>query len=208
MTGESILNRDALARIAEAVRRAEAATAGEIVVLIAARAGTYRSAPLAFALACGLLAPWPLILLTPWSAASICLAQACVVLGALGLGLHPRLRMALVPLAIREARAHEAARREFRSRGLCRTPDRTGILIYLACAEGHAEIVADSGIAARVPAAAWQDSIGALLAALRRGDMEAGLLAAVERVGAILAAELPGRPDDPDLLPNRVIVVA
>lgn len=207
MTGEPILSRDALARIAEAVRRAEAATAGEIVVLVAARAGTYRSAPLAFALACGLLAPWPLILLTPWSAVSIALAQACVALGALGFGLHSRLRMALVPRAIRESRAHEAARREFRSRGLCRTPGRTGILIYLACAEGHAEIVADSGVAARVPAEAWTASIAVLLAALRRGDMEAGLVAAVERVGAILASELPDGADGPDVLSNRVIVV-
>ena len=207
MTGEPILSPDALARIADAVRRAEAATSGEIVVLVSARAGTYRSAPLAFALACGLVAPWPLILLTPWSAVSILLAQACVVLAALALGLPPPLRMVLVPRSIRRARAHEAARREFQSRGLCRTPDRTGVLIYLACAEGHAEIVADSGVAARVPAAAWEDAIQALLAALRQGEMEAGLVAAVARVGAILASELPDRGGGPDLLPNRVIVV-
>lgn len=207
MTGEPILDRDARARIAEAVRRAEAATSGEIVVLVAARAGTYRSAPLLFALACGLLAPWPLILLTPWSAVSIALTQACIVLAALAAGLHPRARTGLVPRAIRRARAHEAARREFCSRGLSRTPDRTGVLIYLARAEGHAEIVADAGVAARVPAAAWEAAIAALLAALRRGEMEAGLVAAVERVGAILAAELPDRDGGLDLLPNRVIVV-
>lgn len=207
MTGEPILDRAARTRIAEAVRRAEAATSGEIVVLVAARAGSYRSAPLAFALACGLLMPWPLILLTPWSAVSIALAQASVVLVTLAAGLHPRMRMLLVPRAIRRARAHEAARREFCSRGLARTPERTGVLIFLACAEGHAEIVADSGIAARVPSAAWSASIAALLEALRRGEMEAGLIAAVADVGAILAAELPERGGGPDLLPNRVIVV-
>jgi putative membrane protein len=201
------LSRDARARIADAVRRAEAATSGEIVVLVAARAGAYRSAPLALALVCGLLAPWPLIVLTPWSAVAILVAQAAVVLAALAIGLSPRVRTALVPRTIRGARAHEAARREFASRGLCRTPERTGILIYLACAEGHAEIVADSGIAARVPAEAWTASIEALLAALRRGEMEAGLVAAVERVGAILATELPDRAGGPDLLPNRVILV-
>ena len=207
MTGKPILSPAACRRIAEAVRRAEAATSGEIVVLVAARAGTYRSAPLVLALACGLLAPWPLILLTPWSAVSIALAQTCIVLTALTVGLHPRCRMVLVPRTIRRARAHEAARREFRSRGLSRTPHRTGVLIYLACAEGHAEIVADSGVAARVPVAAWGASIEALLGALRRGEMEAGLIEAVADVGAILNAELPETDGGCDLLPNRVIVV-
>ena len=193
-------------RIAQAIAGAETATSGEIVVLVAARAGNYRSAALAAALAAGLAAPWPLILLTPWSAASIALAQAAVVLAALLAAAHPSARLALVPRAIRRARAHEAASREFATRGLTRTRGRTGLLIYLAVAEGHAEIVADSGVAARVAVETWASTIDALLAALRRGSPADGLVEAVERVGAILAAELPGTAEDVDELPNRVIV--
>lgn len=207
MTGKQrpFLEEPARTRIAEAIRRAETATAGEIVVLVAARAGLYRSAPLLLALAVGLVLPWPLIALTPWSAASIALAQVAAVLLALLAGLHPRIRMALVPRAIRRDRAHEQALREFTTRGLSRTEGRTGVLIYVARAEGHAEIVADHGVAARVPASAWSGAIEGLLAALRRGEAEAGLTNAVVQVGSILAGQLPPEARPVDALPNRVI---
>ncbi|KQT84869.1 hypothetical protein ASG51_02030 [Methylobacterium sp. Leaf465] len=207
MTGKRppFLDAPARARIAEAIRRAETATSGEIVVLVAARAGLYRSAPLLLALAAGLVLPWPLIVLTPWSAATIALAQVAVVLLALLAGLHPRVRMALVPRAIRRDRAHEQALREFTTRGLSRTAGRTGVLIYVARAEGHAEIVADHGVAARVPPGAWSGAIEALLAALRRGEAEAGLTEAVGQVGTILAGPLPPEARPLDALPNRVI---
>ncbi|KQO67414.1 hypothetical protein [Methylobacterium sp. Leaf89] len=207
MTGKRppFLDAPARARIAEAIRRAETATSGEIVVLVAARAGLYRSAPLLLALAVGLVLPWPLIVLTPWSAATIALAQVAVVLLALLAGLHPRVRMALVLRAIRRDRAHEQALREFTTRGLSRTTGRTGVLIYVARAEGHAEIVADHGVAARVPPGAWSGAIEALLAALRRGEAEAGLTEAVGQVGTILAGPLPPEARPLDALPNRVI---
>lgn len=192
-------------RIARAIEAAEAKTSGEIVVLVAARAGLYRSAALVPALALGLLAPWPLILFTQWSAAWIALAQAGLVLAALAAAAHPRARLALVPRTIRRARAHEAALREFVARGLARTRRRTGILIYLALAEGHAEIVADTGIAARVGRAEWSGAIETLLTSLRRGQPVEGLLLTVEKVGAVLARNVPPRPDDTDELPNRVI---
>ncbi|KQP96500.1 TPM domain-containing protein [Methylobacterium sp. Leaf117] len=209
MTGKSrdLLDEGARTRIAEAIRRAETTTSGEIVVLVAARAGFYRSAPLLAALACGLVVPWPLILLTPWSAAAIALAQIAVVLVVLLAGLHPRVRMALVPRSIRRDRAHEQALREFRTRGLCQTEGRTGVLIYLAQAEGHAEIVADRGVAARVPTPAWSNAIDTLLDALRRDEVEAGLTAAVGQVGTILAADFPPRAVPVDALPNRVITI-
>jgi putative membrane protein len=207
VTGKAppFLDAPARTRIAEAIRRAETTTAGEIVVLVAARAGLYRSAPLLLALAAGLVLPWPLIVLTPWSAATIALAQVAVVLLALLAGQNPRVRMALVPRAIRRDRAHEQALREFTTRGLSRTEGRTGVLIYVARAEGHAEIVADHGVAARVPPDAWSGAIEALLAALRRGEAEAGLTDAVRQVGTILAGQLPPEARPVDALPNRVI---
>ncbi|MCJ2035216.1 TPM domain-containing protein [Methylobacterium sp. J-068] len=205
--GTDLLSRGSCDRIAEAIRSAEAETSGEIVVLVAARAGFYRSAPLLAALACGLIVPWPLILLTPWSAASIALAQVALVLLVLLAGAPHRARLALVPRSVRRARAHEAALREFSARGLARTEGRTGVLIYLSVAEGHAEIVADRGVASRVPAQTWSRTIEGLLGGLRRGEMEAGLVSAVREVGAILARELPPEAVPADALPNRVILV-
>ena len=64
-----------------------------------------------------------------------------------------RVRVALMPRAARRAVAHRAAMEQFRIRGIARKKDRTGILIFVSLAERYARIVADDGIAARVPQA-------------------------------------------------------
>ena len=192
--------------IAAAIGRAEADTSGEIVVVVAARAGLYRSPALALALFAGLAVPWPLIALTGLSAAWIALIQALTVLAVLLATLDARLRTALVPRAVRRNRARVAARREFHGRGLTRTRGGTGVLIYVALAERYAEIVADGAVRARVPEARWRGTLADLLAAAQRGELAAGLVRAVEEAGGILAAELPRGPEG-DELPNRVIVL-
>ncbi|GJD56404.1 TPM domain-containing protein [Methylobacterium dankookense] len=197
---------DALERVAAAVARAEAGTAGEIVVMLCARSGLYRSAVLVAALVAALLLPWPLILLTHWSAAAIALAQAGLAALVLALGLHEGARLALVPRGARRARVRAAALRAFRARGLDRTRGRTGLLLYIALAEHHAEIVADRGILARIPPESWQAILSELAGALGRGEAESGLVAAVSRIGERLASVLPAGPADPDELPNRVIL--
>ena len=45
---------------------------------------------------------------------------------------------------------------QFVSRGIARKKDRTGILIFVSLAERYARIIADDGIAARVPQSEWQ----------------------------------------------------
>lgn len=193
-------------RIAEAIARAEAGTSGEIVVLVAARAGRYRSVGLALGLIVGLAVPWPLIALTSLSAASIALIQAAAALLVLLAMTGERLRTAVVPRAMRRERAHEAASREFLTRGLTRTRARTGVLIYVALAERYAEIVADRGVRARITDTAWCATVSQLLGAAARGELADGLADAVAAVGTVLEAELPGDGGG-DELPNRVIVL-
>ncbi|KQT46563.1 hypothetical protein ASG52_12610 [Methylobacterium sp. Leaf456] len=207
MTGSAaILTEAERARIAAAIGRAEAGTAGEIVVLVAARAGLYRSPALALALAVALALPWPLILLTHLSAAEIALAQAGGVLVALAATLNERVRLALTPRPWRHERARAAARHEFVAHGLTATRERTGVLIYVALAERYAEIVADSAVRARIPDGEWRVVLADLLAAAGRGELGPGLVAAVERVGGVLEAALPENGTGNEL-PNRVIVL-
>lgn len=208
MTGSAdVLTPAARARLAQAVSRAEAGTSGEIVVMVSRRAGAYRSVILLATLVGALILPWPLIALTSWSAASILLAQAALVAAMLVASQNERLRLALVPRRLRSARAREAAWRAFWSRGLSLTERRTGVLLYLSLAERHAEIVTDLGVLREIPPVAWDGILADLVRALGRGEAEAGLTAAVERVGLCLAERLPACPGDPDELPNRVIVI-
>ena len=209
MTGSRVdmLPPAAQAHLAQAVAQAEAGTSGEIVVMVSRQAGAYRSVVLLAVLVAALILPWPLLALTAWSAASILLAQATLVAILLAASQQARLRLALVPPSLRRARAREAARRAFWSLGLNRTRGRTGVLLYLSLAERHAALVTDLGVLGRVPQEAWDTILADLVRALGRGEIEAGLTGAVERVGARLVEHLPAGPDDPDELPNRVIVV-
>jgi putative membrane protein len=194
-------------RLAEAIRDAESRTAGEIVVVVAQEASHYRSIPILWALLMALAAPWPLIALTALGPTRIFQVQLLIALGLSVFLSLPKRRFSLVPRLIKRARAREAASREFLRRGLTRTREKTGVLIYLALAEHHAEILADTGIADRVDAEIWADIVADLTGAIADGRMTEGLIEAIRRTGAILAEHAPPRLDDVDELPNKVIIV-
>ncbi len=202
-----MISGDEQARLASVIGDVEDETSGEIVLVIAEQAGHYRAVPLLWALLAALVAPWPLIWLTDISTSRIFLVQLAVAL-ALSLVLSwPKLRFALVPRSIKHAQAHEAASREFLRRGMTRTREKTGVLIYLALAEHHAEILADTGIADQVNPGIWADIIADLTTAIRNDRMIEGLEQAIRRTGAILAQHAPPRLDDVDELPNKVILL-
>ena len=202
-----MISTDEQARLASVISDVEDETSGEIVLVIAEQAGHYRAVPLLWAMLAALVTPWPLIWLTGISTSRIVLIQLAVAL-ALSLVLSwPKLRFALVPPSIKHNQAQEAASREFLRRGMTRTREKTGVLIYLALAEHHAEILADTGVADRVEPGIWAGIVADLTAAIRNGRMIAGLEEAIRRTGAILAQHSPPRLDDVDELPNKVILL-
>jgi putative membrane protein len=204
--GEMEFTREDHEAVSAAIRAAEQRSCGQIVCVLAHSASAYAHVPLFWASALALFTPWPLILLTQWSVQRIFLCQLMVFLIAgLLLSLMP-LRYLLVPRAIKRARAHRAALEQFVVRGISRTTNRSGVLIFVALAEHYARIIADEGIAAKVPQGEWQSAIDALTAHMRDRKIANGFIAAIERCGAILAAHAP--PDgSPNQLPDRLYVM-
>jgi hypothetical protein len=80
--------------------------------------------------------------------------------------------------------------------GIWDTEDNNGVLIYLLLAEHTIEIVADRGLARRVPANTWNEMVARLSEQLRKGAFEDGLTAALSEVSACLVAHFPVKPDD------------
>lgn len=193
--------------IAEAIRRAESRTAGEIVVVVERAASSYRTVPVVMALGFALLVPWPLIALTMVSAQRIFLIQLlCAVVLLASLLWYGR-GGRFVPAFVKRRRAHSAALREFVARGLTRTRGRTGVLLYIALQERYAEVVADSGIDGLVEMSRWEAIIEPLVIAARDERLTEGLIAAVDAVGAVLAQHVPSQPGDVDELPNKVVLL-
>ena len=201
------LTNDDRVAIAAAIRAAEQHTCGQIVCVLARSSSDYSAVPIQWAAVLALIVPWPLIYFTQLTVQRIFLAQIVVfIVAALILSWSP-LRMALVPRAVRRARAHRGAIEQFFLRGLANTRHRCGVLIFVSMAEHYARIVADRGIATKVVQSEWQDAIDALTGHMRDGRIAAGFIAAIERCGAVLAAHAP--PDGaPDELPDRIFVLS
>jgi len=192
--------------VAVAIREAEAKTRGQIVCVLARASSAYAHIPILWASALALMTPWPLIFLTQLSVERIFLLQLAVfIVAGLVFSWMP-LRLLLVPHAVQRARAHRAALEQFVVRGVDRTSNRCGILIFVSLAERYARIIADEGIAEKVNEREWQAAIQALTALLREGRIAAGFTAAIECCGSVLAAHAP--PDgSANALPDRLYVV-
>ena len=193
------------ARIAEAIGTAELKTAGEIFCVIAHSSSSYRLVPVAWAALIALAMPLPLIYLTNWPAGRIYLLQLLgfIISGTI-LSL-PALRFRIVPKRAMHDRAHVEAMRQFLAQGIHLTEHRTGVLIFVSVGEHHAEIVADSGINAKVTPEIWQDAINATIEAIKHGRPADGLIAAVERCGTVLAEHFPPGTINRDELSNKVV---
>lgn len=212
-------------RVSEAVAAAESRTAGEIVTVVADRSDGYSDIALAWAvlaafLALGLFAAFPGFFLGKvewlsggwnheWTDREILLiasAMALVKFLAVWLiQLWRPLKFWLIPPPIKTARALGRAIDLFKVGAERRTHGRTGILIYLSMREHRAEIVADEAIASKVTAETWGEAMTAMLVHIKQGRCADGMIAAVERVGAVLAEHFPRPEDDTNELPDRLI---
>jgi uncharacterized membrane protein len=77
----------------------------------------------------------------------------------------------------------------------------------LQLADRRVEILADRGIAARVPQSEWDAICRGMEQAFGRGEFEGGSLEAVSKVGALLGAHFPSGAINPDELPNRPVLL-
>jgi len=87
------------------------------------------------------------------------------------------------------------------------TEDNSGVLIYVQLVDRRVEILADRGIAARVPQADWDAVCRRMEQAFARGDFEAGTLTAIEEIGSRLARHFPSEGGGNNELPDRPVVL-
>jgi putative membrane protein len=225
MTRTPRLGPDDHALVLAAVANAERGTDGEIVTIVTDRSDSYEDV----ALGVGILAMLLVVALATIDPAGIehwlsgftqgwdsepdprlllgalLVAETLVVLLVRWLMSVRSLRIALVPKTMRRRRVRQRAIRYFKVGAERRTTQRVGILLYLSRDERMAEIIADEAIHRAVPAERWGDAMAALVHQTRAGNPGAGMAAAVERIGAILAESFPKTDGNPNELPDRLI---
>ncbi len=115
------------------------------------------------------------------------------------------LRLALTPGATKHRRVRRRAVAIFQAAAAGRTAGKTGILIYLSMAERRAEIVADDAILKVTDDHTWGEAMTALITDVREGRPGDGIVAAIERIGTVLAEHFPRSADDINEIPDKLI---
>ncbi len=193
--------------ISTAIRAAEAKTSGEIVCVLAQTSSDATALPIFLAAIVALAVPWLLLAFTAFSVQRILLLQIVVFFALAVLLCLPRVRVALLPRRVRRAAAHRAAMEQFMIRGIARKKDRSGILIFVSLAERYARIIADQGIAARVPQSDWQAAVDALVAHMSSGRIADGFVTAINACETVLATHFPRTEMSRDELPDRIYLI-
>jgi putative membrane protein len=195
------------ARISNAVAEAELRTTGEIVPMIVAQSDDYPGARWRLAIVTALLFGFlGYHFLADYDSAWILWAQIPGLyigywLGSFGVILRPFLHGAKI-----DEEVYQRSLQAFFSRELHATKDRTGILIMVSLLERRVEILADTGINAKVPSGTWQTIVSDMLGAIKSGDLTEGFCKAVRECGDVLAKDFPGSHDNPDEISNKLIV--
>ena len=115
------------------------------------------------------------------------------------------LRLLLTPASTKHRRVRRRAIATFKAAAEARTAGRTGILIYLSMAERRAEIVADEAITKVTTPETWGDAMAAMLADVKFGRYGDGMVAAIQRVGAVLSEHFPRSVTDTNEIPDKLI---
>ncbi len=213
-------------RISSAIKAAERATSGEIVVIVSTQPQRYLATALSLAALLALALPFtavvfgwsPADLLPDWdtltardherrSLEALIVIQAVTFGTVLGLGWFTALGRMLTPAGLRRDRVHRTALAQFRARGLDATAGRTGVLLYVDASDHIAEVIADAAVFAKVPADHWADTIDALTIGMKAGKPAEGMEAAIGLAGGVLAAHFPPLAEDSNELPDHLIEI-
>lgn len=201
------------ARIEEAVAAAEKETSGEIVCMIQSASYHYPMADVIGAAALSL---------------PLALAFTPLAGGWLWLGLHNMwlflgcftlfftvfyfvvrhcawLKRPFISKREIDEEVEEAATISFFSRGLYRTRDATGVLIFISVFERRVWLLADHGINAKVPQGQWDATVSRITDGIRQKRPAAAIIEGIQSVGRQLKTQFPVKSDDTDELRNLII---
>lgn len=116
----------------------------------------------------------------------------------------PGIKLLFVSRARLAEAVREGAVRAFYEKGLYRTRDETGILIYISLRERRVWILGDRGINEKIPAGFWDILSEEISSGIREGRAGGVITSVIEKCGAELARHFPRKADDTDELDNRV----
>lgn len=194
-------------KIEAAVKKAEEKTSGEIVPMVVNSSYEYPRAELigggTLALAVGLIVSWAVGGESIWWFLPVFIVGFFVF--QLLIRNLPDLKRKLIHPEEFDIEVREKALVSFVEQGLHETRDKTGILILISLFERRVQVLADSGINAKVPEHTWDEIVTIITHGLKGGTSCDAICQAVELCGERLQEHFPRKADDTDELSNLII---
>lgn len=201
------------AAITAAVERAEKQTAGEIVPMVVSASYHY---PMAEVIGGVALALPMALLLTPlvggwlwigsWNLWVFLGLATLLFIAGLAMVRHtPALKRCFISKREIDEEVEEAAVTSFFKNGVHRTREETGVLLFISLFEHRVWVLADRGINRKVSAGQWDQIVADVVLGIRQRRAGEAIAEAVTRIGDLLAAHFPVRPDDRDELANLIV---
>ncbi len=98
-----------------------------------------------------------------------------------------------------------AAQAQFNKLGMAKTKNRNAALLFFAPKTQRFAVIGDQGIHEKCGQAFWDDVRALMSERLKAGQYTEAVVAAVQRIGDLLAQHFPRDPGDINELPNQVI---
>ena len=210
---ETFLSKTDQKRIETVVAATEKKTAGEIVCMIVSSSYHYAMANVlgatAFALPLALVAAH---VLGGWL--WIGTQNMWLFLGIFAiffalmhwiLGRVPTLKRLFISRREIDEEVEEAAVKGFFNKGLYRTRDANGVLLFISVFERKVWLLADQGIHEKVSPEEWNRLVGRITRGIRGGQGADAICSAIQDIGKLLQAHFPIKPGDTDELDNLII---
>lgn len=208
-------------QIKKSVNAAEKHTSGEIAVMLVDESDRYREAEIAGTVAIAGFAGTVVSLILDYTIASSwnlapdphytsiwfwIPATAVLLVPAWYLfRLFPHLKLALIGKRRVETAVRDRSLLSFYQKGLHRTKNQTGILVFISLLERKVRIMGDRGIHAKIGQAFWNARASELVKGIREGKALEVLTEVITKCGAELTTHFPCGPDNPDEVPDDVI---
>lgn len=210
---ETFLSESDQKRIETAVAASEQRTAGEIVCMIVSSSYHYAMATVLGATTFAL----PLSLVTAhflggwlWVGTQnmwLFLGLFAIYFGLLYWVVErcPALKRLFISRREIDEEVEEAAVNAFFKKGLYRTRDANGVLLFISVFEHKVWLLADKGVHEKVPQPAWDKLVGSTARGIKKGKHADAICNAIEKIGDLLYAHFPIKPDDTDELKNLIV---
>lgn len=181
-------------RVRAAVAKAESGLSAEIVPCVYDQSSPYpealwAGAGAAVSLACAALFLTDIIrpLWLPLATQILWVPAAGLLGAALGRWCKPVKRFLIGRRRMEESVARRA-KEVFFDRGIAKTADRDGVLVFASLLERRVVVLADETVRSQVKPGAWDEAVAVMVAAASDGRTADGLVAAVEKVAQALHA--------------------